>query len=392
MLRFLTAGESHGKSLTVIIEGLPANVPLRPQDIDRDLARRQISYGRGKRMEIEDDRVEITSGVRFGQTLGSPVALVIANKDWVNWQTVMSVDEGDRTEERMVTCPRPGHADLVGAAKYNQKDMRNILERSSARETAARVAVGAVCKAFLKKFDIFCSSYTRSIGEVIADHTDMTFADVIARSEASDMHCADMQAAEKMKQYIDKAREQGDTVGGVAEMVVMGVPPGLGSHVHWDRKLDGRIAQSLMSIQAVKAVEVGLGLECASSPGSQVHDEIFFRTAMPDQGSWGFVRETNRAGGIEGGMSNGEPIVVRAAMKPISTLMKPLKSVDMMTKEPVGAAVERSDVCRVPSLGVIGEAAVAYEITQAFLEKFGGDSLEEIKSRYELYIKALKEF
>ena len=392
MLRFLTAGESHGKSLTVIIEGLPANLPLPRSDIDQDLARRQVSYGRGTRMEIENDRVEITSGVRFGQTLGSPVTLVIANKDWVNWQTVMSVDEADRTEERMVRCPRPGHADLVGAAKYNQKDMRNILERSSARETAARVAVGAVCKAFLERFEIFCYSYTRSIGNVVADYRGMNFSDVIARSEASDLRCADAQAAEKMRQYIDGVRKEGDTVGGVAEMVVVGVPPGLGSHVHWDRKLDGRIARSLMSIQAVKAVEVGLGLECASRPGSQVHDEIIFRTPTQAQGSWGFVRETNRAGGIEGGMSNGEPIVVRAAMKPISTLMKPLKSVDLNTKEPVEAAVERSDICRVPSLGVIGEAAVAYEIAQAFLEKFGGDSLEEIKVRYELYMKSLKEF
>lgn len=392
MLRFLTAGESHGKSLTVIIEGLPANVPLRGSDIDRDLARRQISYGRGKRMEIEDDRAEITSGVRFGLTLGTPITLVIANKDWVNWKTVMSVDAADRTEERVVSCPRPGHADLVGAAKYNQKDMRNILERSSARETAARVAAGAVCKSFLNRFKISCYSFTRSIGDVVADHTGINLSDVVAGAEASDLRCADEQAAEKMKQYIDKARKQGDTVGGVAEMVVIGVPPGLGSHVHWDRKLDGKIARSLMSIQAVKAVEVGLGLECAFRPGSNVHDEILFKTPGAKHSSWGFVRETNRAGGIEGGMSNGEPIVVRAAMKPISTLMKPLRSVDMKTKEPVEAAVERSDICRVPSLGVIGEAVVAYEIAQAFLEKFGGDSLEEIKGRYELYTKGLREF
>ena len=245
MVRFLTAGESHGKSLTVVIEGLPANLPLRCADIDRDLARRQVSYGRGPRMEIEDDRVEITSGVRFGLTLGSPVTLVIANKDWVNWHTVMSVDEADRTEERMVTSPRPGHADLVGAAKYNQKDLRNILERSSARETAARVAVGAVCKTFLKTFDIFCYSYTRSIGNIIADYSGMTLSTIVARSEDSELRCADDRGAEKMKEYIDEARKQGDTVGGVAEIVGIGVPPGLGSHVHWDRKLDGRIARSL---------------------------------------------------------------------------------------------------------------------------------------------------
>ncbi len=391
MLRFLTAGESHGKSLTVIIEGLPADIPLRPNEVDRDLARRQVSYGRGKRMDMEDDRAEITAGVRFGRTLGSPVALVIPNKDWLNWKNIMSIDQADETQERMVLCPRPGHADLAGAVKYNQRDMRNILERSSARETAARVAVGAVCKALLKEFDIFCYSYTRSVGGIVADHSGMSLVDIVSRAEESDLRCADPQATEKMKELIDEARKHGDTVGGVVEIVVTGVPPGLGSHVHWDRKLDGRIAQSLMSIQAVKSVEIGLGLECAHLPGSQVHDEIFYCSpTSAAQDRWGFYRKTNRAGGIEGGMSNGENLVVRCAMKPISTLMQPLKSVDMTTKAPCEAAVERSDVCRVPSLGVISEATVAYEVGRAFLEKFGGDSLAEIRSRYRLYAQTLK--
>ncbi|RLA94495.1 MAG: chorismate synthase [Deltaproteobacteria bacterium] len=393
MLRFLTAGESHGKSLTVIIEGFPADVPIQKEAIDRDLARRQISYGRGKRMEIEKDQVEITAGVRWGKTLGSPISLTISNKDWVNWQVKMSIQKEDADESLRVTRPRPGHADLAGALKYNQKDIRNVLERSSARETAARVAVGAVCKLLLKEFDIHFYSFTRAIGGISANLTGMSLSKIASRAESSEVRCADNEAAKKMKARIDEAKKRGDTLGGVVEIVVTGVPPGLGSHVHWDRKLDGRIAQSLMSVQAVKGVEIGLGFESAQRFGSQVHDEIFFEPPL-DKGKpcWGFYRKTNNAGGIEGGISNGEPVVVRCAMKPISTLMKPLKSVDIISKKPEEATVERSDICRVPSLAVIGEAVVAFEIARAFLEKFGGDSLPEISFRYQQYLETLKNF
>lgn len=393
MLRFLTAGESHGKSLTVIIEGLPAGLPLQPEEINRDLARRQVSYGRGKRMELEEDQVEITAGVRFGKTLGSPLCLLISNKDWVNWQEKMSIRKEDEHKSIWLTQPRPGHADLAGALKYNQKDIRNILERSSARETAARVAVGAVCKAFLNVFKIYFCSYTQAIGDISADLSGMSIDKIASRAEKSDLRCADKEAEAKMKALIDKSKQKGDTLGGVVEIIVTGVPPGLGSHVHWDRKLDGKIAQSLMSIQAVKGVEIGLGFKCAERFGSQVHDEIYYEPS-PDQRekSWGFFRKTNNAGGIEGGITNGEPLVIRCAMKPISTLMKPLKSVDFISKEPVKAAVERSDICRVPSLAVIAEAAVAFEVVRGFLEKFGGDSLEEIQSNYNHYLEVLQNF
>ena len=393
MLRFLTAGESHGKSLTVIIEGLPADIPLQPEDINRDLARRQVSYGRGKRMEIESDQVEITAGVRWGKTLGSPFCLLITNRDWVNWQIKMSIRNEDADQSLWVTRPRPGHADLAGALKYNQKDIRNILERSSARETAARVAVGAVCKTFLKEFDIHFFSHTIAIGGIAADFSGMSLSEIASRAEKSEVRCADARAAKRMKTRIDEARKKGDTLGGVVEITVTGVPPGLGSHVHWDRKLDGRIAQSLMSIQAVKGVEIGLGFESAERFGSHVHDEIFYHSPLGEGAPrWGFYRKTNHAGGIEGGITNGEPLVVRCAMKPIATLMKPLQSVDLLTKEPVEATVERSDICRVPSLAVIAEAAVAFEIARAFLEKFGGDVLSEMRIRYNHYLQMLERF
>ena len=391
MLRFLTAGESHGKSLTVIIEGLPYGIPLLSEEINQALAERQISYGRGGRMEIEEDKAEITSGVRWGKTLGSPLCFSISNKDWVNWQVKMSINKEDEEQSLWITRPRPGHADLPGALKYNQKDVRTILERASARETAARVVVGAVCKVFLKEFTILFYSYVKAIGGIWADYSGLSFSEIRSRTEKSDLRCADNEAEQKMKARIDEAKQKGDTVGGVAEIVVTGLPPGLGSHVHWDRKLDGRIAQSLMSIQAVKGVEVGLGLASAERFGSQVHDEIFYEQPSGDKGSpWGFFHKSNNAGGIEGGITNGEPLVVRCAMKPISTLMKPLKSVDLVSKQPVEATVERSDVCRVPSLAVIGEAVVAFEIARAFLEKFGGDSLEELHSNYHHYLERLK--
>ncbi|HPD61387.1 MAG TPA: chorismate synthase [Thermodesulfobacteriota bacterium] len=392
MLRFLNAGESHGKSLSVIIEGLPAGMLLQPEDIDRDLKRRQVSYGRGGRMEIEDDKVDITAGVRWGKTLGSPVCLVISNKDWVNWHIKMSLNKEDEDKALWVTRPRPGHADLAGALKYQQKDVRTILERSSARETATRVAVGAVCKAFLQEFTISFYSYTKSIGGIEAHYAGMPFSEIVSRAEKSELRCADEDAEKKMKSRIDEARQKGDTLGGIVEIVVTALPPGLGSHVHWDRKLDGRIAQSLMSIQAVKGVEIGLGFESANRFGSQVHDEIFYEPPSGDKRSWGFFHKSNHAGGIEGGITNGEPLVVRCAMKPISTLMKPLKSVDLVNKEPVAAAVERSDICRVPSLAVIGESVVAFEVARAFLEKFGGDSIEEVRSHYQSYLERLRNF
>ncbi|HQO78671.1 MAG TPA: chorismate synthase, partial [Thermodesulfobacteriota bacterium] len=389
---FLTAGESHGLSLTVIVEGMPADILLSADDIDRDLLRRQIGYGRGKRMEIERDQVQITAGVRWGRTLGSPISLVVANKDWVNWQTTMSAAEADADESRVVRAPRQGHADLAGALKYHQYDIRTILERASARETAARVAAGGVFKALLRSVGISIFSYTTKIGKIVAEYAGLELSEVVARAEESPLRCPDGAAATRMKACIDEAREQGNTLGGVVEIVATGIPPGLGSHVHWDRKLDGRIAQSLMSIQGVKGVEVGMGFGCTDCFGSQVHDEIFYSPSASGKSPWGFFRKTNNAGGIEGGMTNGEPIVVRCAMKPIATLMKPLRSVDLSTKKPQEAAVERSDVCRVPSLGVIAEAAVAYEIARAFMEKFGGDSRDEILARYALYRETLEGF
>lgn len=393
MLRYLSAGESHGKNLTVIIEGLPADVPLEVRDIDGDLARRQVSYGRGKRMEIEEDRAEITAGVRWGKTLGSPISLVIANQDWINWQSTMSVREEDADDSNRVTRPRPGHADLAGALKYNQKDVRTILERASARETAIRVAVGAVCKAFLREFNVRFFSYSQAIGGISVNRAGRTIEALAAQAERSELRCPDEETAAAMRCRIDEAKAKGDTLGGIVEIAATGVPPGLGSHVHWDRRLDARLAFSLMSIPAVKGVEVGLGMESARRLGSEVHDEIFFTKASPGaKRPWGFYRTTNNAGGIEGGISTGEPLVVRCAMKPIATLMKPLKSVNLVDKLPVEAAVERSDVCRVPSLAVIGEAAVAFEIARAFLEKFGGDSLGEVKRNHEAYLHTLENF
>jgi chorismate synthase len=344
-------------------------------------------------MEIEEDQAEITAGVRWGKTLGSPISLSIANKDWVNWQAAMSIREEDADESLRVTRPRPGHADLAGALKYNQKDIRNILERSSARETAARVAVGAVCKSFLEAFNIHFFSYTLSIGEVSADLAGMSLEEVAERAEASEVRCPDQDAAGRMKAHIDEARKRGDTLGGVVEIVGTGIPPGLGSHVHWDRKLDGRIARSLMSIQAVKGVEFGLGFAGARRFGSQVHDEIFYEMPQAkERPAWGFYHSTNNAGGIEGGITNGENLVIRCAMKPIATLRIPLKSVDLIKKNAQEAAVERSDICRVASLAVIGEAALAFEIACAFSEKFGGDSMGEVQAHYQQYLETLRNF
>jgi chorismate synthase len=387
MLCYITAGESHGKGLTAILEGVPAGLPLHVDDMNRDLGRRQVGYGRGGRMQIEKDRVEIHAGVRHGETLGSPIALFIKNLDWVNWEQIMSEDPEIRDEGRSVTRPRPGHADLAGGIKYRQRDLRNVLERSSARETAVRVAVGAVARRFLQEFGIEVISHVVEIGGIgIALEKFLTVKKIRAVAEMSDLRCVDSNAADKIRKIIDRAVKEGDSLGGVFEVIVSGVPVGLGSHVHYSRKLNSRLAGAVMSIQAIKGVEVGIGFEASRRPGSEVHDEIFHSKAK------GFYRKTNRAGGIEGGISNGENIVLRAAMKPIPTLIKPLRSVDIETKRAFKASVERSDVCAVPAAGVIAEAVVAFELARAMVEKFGGDSLSEMKWNYENYVKTVREY
>ncbi len=383
MLRYLTAGESHGEVLTGIIEGMPAGLLIRISDIDNDLARRQGGYGRGGRMKIEKDSVRIVSGVRWGRTLGSPISLIIRNRDWDNWRSQMSPDAAFLNSANPVTRPRPGHADLAGMLKYGTDDIRNILERSSARETAMRVAVGSVAKRLLDEFDIAVVSHVVSIGGVYAKGDRMSAREIRKRAEASELRCADTQSEKRMKHRIDEAMRAGDSLGGVCEVIVSGVPVGLGSHVHWDRKLDGRLAGALMSIQAMKGVEIGSGFGTANLPGSRVHDEIFWGP------KGGFFRKTNHAGGIEGGMSNGEDITLRVAMKPIPTLMKPLRSVDVATKRPSKAGVERSDVCAVPAAAVVAEAVTAFEIAAAMVEKFGGDSMDEMKRNFEQYLKYL---
>ncbi len=384
-LRYLTAGESHGPSLTAIVEGLPSNLEVDAADINRHLARRQEGYGRGGRMKIEKDQVTILSGVRWGKTLGSPVTLSIRNRDWENWQQTMSPEAKDRQPDVAVTHPRPGHADLSGVIKYRQQDARNILERSSARETAARVAVGALCGIFLRALGIEVLGYVTEIGGICARTSMDDYRKRFALSEASACrtYCAD--AEQVMIQTIDAAREAGDSLGGVVEVAVLGLPVGLGSHVHWDKRLDGRLAGAMMSIQAFKGVEIGLGFEAARRPGSQVHDEILLQNGS-------FRRRTNRAGGLEGGMTNGEPLVVRGAMKPIPTLYTPLQTVDLNTRQPFAAAVERSDVCAVPAAAVVAEAVVAIEVAAAVLQKFGGDCLEEVRQNYAAYERYVREF
>ncbi len=384
-LRYLTAGESHGPSLTAIVEGLPSNLVVGEEDINHHLARRQQGYGRGGRMKIEQDRVAFLSGVRWGKTLGGPITLAIRNRDWENWQKKMSPHAEERMEGIAVTHPRPGHADLSGAIKYRQDDARNILERSSARETAARVAVGALCAKFLLDLGIEVLGYVTEIGGVRAEDPGTDIRGRFDRSEISPCRTCDPTAEKAMIAAIDQAKEAGDSLGGVVEVMVLGAPVGLGSHVQWDRRLDGRLAGALMSIQAFKGVEIGLGFEAARRPGSQVHDEIRF-----DKGE--FRRRTNRAGGLEGGMTNGEPIVIRGAMKPIPTLYQPLQTVDLKTKEPFAASVERSDVCAVPAAAVVAEAVVAIEMAAAVLEKFGGDAMEEIRENLTAYRNHVQDF
>jgi chorismate synthase len=386
MLRFFTAGESHGPCLTAIVEGCPAGIHVDIVQINSDLARRQQGYGRGGRMKIERDEAQILSGVRWGESLGSPITLRIDNKDWRNWEKRMSPSPEDRDEKIAVTRPRPGHADLTGALKYHHYDVRNILERASARETAARVAVGGLAKCVLSAFGVRVMGYVTEIGGIVADHSQLAVEEVFARAEISPVRLADTQAEEKIIELIDRCKKQGDTLGGVVEVVATGLPPGLGSFVQWDRKLDGRLGYALMSLQAVKGVEFGLGFATARMPGSQVHDEISFDTAR------GFVRHSNNSGGIEGGMSTGEPLRVRVAFKPLSTLMRPLHSVDIRTKESVEATIERSDVCAIPAAAVIAESVVAFVLAQAFLEKFGGDSLTEIRRNHEGYMEQVRRF
>ncbi len=383
--RFLTAGESHGEALVAVIDGAPAGLSLTEADVNEDLSRRQKGYGRGGRMKIERDRVRILSGVRWGFTLGSPIALQIPNLDWENWKATMSAAPPEPgAPAKQVTRPRPGHADLAGAMKYGHKDIRNVLERSSARETTARVAVAAVAKRLLSEFGIVILGHVVEIGGVRGGELDVPWEEIKRCAEVSEVRCADPEAEARMIAAIDAARDKGDTLGGIFEVVALGCPVGLGSYVQWDRRLDGRLAQAFCSIQAIKGAEIGLGFETARRPGSQVHDEIVF-----DQDT-GFKRTRNNAGGLEGGVTNGQPVVVRAAMKPLSTLRTPMRSVDIVSKEAVEAVVERSDVCAVPAAAVVGEAMMAIVLAQAFLEKFGGDSLEEIRRNYQGYLDSLK--
>ena len=386
MVRFFTAGESHGQGLLVIVEGLPAGLPIDEQYIANHLARRQRGYGRGGRMLIEKDHARIMSGVRHGYTLGSPIGMTIENKDWVNWQDVMAVEAvGELPQEgraRRVTRLRPGHADLAGAMKYGFEDVRNVLERASARETAARVAAGALAMRFLEEFGIKLHSHVLSIGPIWANAREPIDWEAV---EDSPVHCADPEAAVRMMAEIDAAKEAGDTVGGTVEVIAENAPIGLGSHVHWDRKIDGRIAQALMSINAVKAVSIGPGWEVVEQRGSRAHDVIEPVT----DASRPWQRQTNRAGGTEGGMTDGMPLVARFAIKPIATLHQPLPSVDLDTGELVEAHFERSDVCQAPPAGVIGEAMVALVLADAFVEKFGGDSIPETRRNYQGYLKTV---
>ena len=385
MFRYVTSGESHGKCLHAILEGIPSGLKLSEEEINRELIRRQRGFGRGERMQkIEKDRVEITSGLRWGETIGSPITMTIVNKDWENWKKLMSIYASDKEMEERMVRPRPGHADLAGALKYGREDLRDILERASARETAARVAVGAVCKRLLAEFAIKVVSMTEEIDSIQAGISKLSPEQIEKASESSPVRCPDKNAEKKMVEVIKKAEKAGDTLGGVFTVLVINPPLGLGSHTQWDLRLDGRLAQALMSIPAVKGVEIGEGFVMARKPGSKVHDEIFYEDGK------GYYRKTNNSGGIEGGISNGENIITRVAMKPLSSLKKPLKSIDMITKKEVLAEVVRADICAVPSAGVIGEAVVAWEIARAMREKFGGDSLQEMKSNFEHYIEELK--
>jgi len=398
-LRYITSGESHGRALVCTIDGIPSNLSISESDIGKDLARRQKGHGRGGRMKIETDNAQILSGVRHGMTLGSPIALLIENRDWANWEEIMNPDSkyaqraASLEKGAPVTRPRPGHADLSGALKYGHRDLRNVLERSSARETAARVAVGAVARKFLSEFGVQVGSYVTEIGGVKSQTDGKNLSLLFKTAENSPVRCADKKAEQKIINKIDKAMKEGDTLGGVFEVIVTGVPAGLGSYSQWDRRLNAKLAYSLMSVQAIKGVEIGLGFDVSKRPGSEVMDEIYYsRTGPGSAHAGGFYRKTNNAGGIEGGISTGMPVIIRAAMKPIPTLRSPLSSVDINTKKKFAAAYERSDVCAVPAASVIGEAVTAIAIADSFLDKFGGDSMEEIKRNYKGYIEQLERF
>jgi chorismate synthase len=432
-LEYLTAGESHGPQLTAIVRGIPAGLAIAPDDLSVDMQRRQRGYGRGPRMNIEKDTAIIVGGVRKGYTLGSPIALEVQNSDYKNWEPLMSPDPGETPQQKLVTRPRPGHADLVGAVKFNHPDARNVLERSSARETAARVAVGAICKRLLAEFGISIYSHVVNLGGVTVDATGLSHEDIRTKADGSELRVARQEVEAQMRELIDRAKKEGDTVGGIYEVVALGVPMGLGSTMNWDEKIDGRIAQGILSCQAIKGVSIGMGFDVAATPGSKVHDPIGFSDGLAGGGvhkamvpqvddepgspehqpgskplqkraalnippadgrgqSGGFYHLSNNAGGIEGGMTNGEPVIIRGAMKPIATLMKPLQSVDLQTKETFDAVRERSDVCAVPAAGVVGEAIVAFIIAQAFLEKFGGDSMAEVRRNYDSYVQYMRQY
>jgi chorismate synthase len=390
MLRFVTAGESHGQALIAWMSGLPAGVPVDFDFIRRELHRRQLGYGRGGRQRIEKDSADAVAGIRHGQTIGAPIVLRIENKDWPNWEKALPVDDmaGAEDARKPLTAPRPGHADLAGALKFNVHDARYVLERASARETAARVAAGALAKVFLAQFGVEILSHVIAVGKVKLDRA-VTWDEIrkVCADLESPLRCADALAQEKMKAEVDKVLRAGDSVGGIFEVVAHSIPPGLGSHAQWDEKLDGRIGRAIMSIQAVKGVEIGVGVTAAMSYGSEVQDEIGY-----DKERRRFTRPTNRAGGLEGGITNGEDVIVRGYLKPISTLRKPLGTADLNTKAQIQAAYERSDVCVVPAAGVAGEAMLALVLAEAFLEKFGGDSLQETQRNFEGYWKQLDRF
>lgn len=394
-LRFLTAGESHGKALVAIVEGLPAGLPVMAEQVDQELARRMMGYGRGARMKIERDRIEWLSGVRAGETLGTPVAMLIQNRDWANWEEVMAAEgtPGD-VRRRRLTRPRPGHADLVGVLKYDRQDARDILERASARETAARVAAGALARRLLEEFGVEIGSHIVSLGGIQVPPVASLPVPLNPAADNSEIRVLDRTIEAEIIRRIDQAKKDGDTLGGEAQVVVRGLPVGLGSHVHWDRKLDGRLAGALMSIPAVKAVEIGMGFEAARRPGSEVHDPIDADavpgTKAPDPAlRGGYRRRSNNAGGLEGGVTTGEPLVIRVGMKPISTLMSPLPTVDLTTGKAANAQSERSDVTAVPAMGVIAEGLTALVVADAFLEKFGGDSLAEVRRNFAAYLQNL---
>ncbi|MBI4165641.1 MAG: chorismate synthase [Acidobacteria bacterium] len=391
MLRFHTAGESHGQALVAFISGLPAGLRVDLEYINRDLKRRQGGYGRGGRMKIESDHAQILSGVRHGETIGSPIAILLENRDWPNWQEALAVEDRPEAKAKYkpLTPPRPGHADLAGCLKFNFRDARYILERASARETTSRVAAGALAKLFLRTFGIEVASHVVAVGRVALENSDVAFEKILALRDREDivLGCLDPETEARMKAEVDEALKTRDSVGGVFEVIARGVPPGLGSCAQWDEKLDGQIAQAVMSVQAVKAVEIGSGVANAATFGSKVHDPIGY-----DRAASHFIRPTNRAGGLEGGMTNGEDIIVRGFLKPISSLRQPLESVDLQTKEPVKAAYERSDVCVVPAAGVVGEAMVALSLARAFLEKFGGDSIQETRRNFDSYIDQVRRF